>query len=249
MCFFSLHNECPPVNYATAEAMKVTDGLVAGEEATSSMLRAMGDCLQAMAYMVDTGGGAVATFGEMVSGAGPADPAALETRAKELRASYDRCFDVLAETVERITFSVQKYRELGEYARGALEEGRGVNFEQALVRLGNGGFDAMVQRRIEFLRRLKVRVQLLRRLQPAGAELLATNQFADFFLWFMQPIRDVNVAVHELYGEALRGALESHTAVLQTCRLVGEELPLDAPERLLQGAALDGQPVETCAEC
>ena len=52
MCFFSLHNECPPVNYATAEAMKVTDGLVAGERATAETLRAIADCVTAMACIV-----------------------------------------------------------------------------------------------------------------------------------------------------------------------------------------------------
>lgn len=244
MCFFSLHNEGPPINYPPSEAAKVSQGLVTGELATSAMLRAMGDCFQAMAYMVDTGGASVATWGEVIGGT--ADRATLAAQAAELRASYTSIFDSLQQTVDRITFSVQKYRELQEYARGALAEGRGEDFEQALVRLGVGGFDAMVQRRIELLRKLKTRVQLLRQLQPTGAELLAANDYAAFFQWFMQPMRDVSIAVHELYDEGIRGARASHQAMNQTCQMVGEELPGDIlvdPEQLLQAASVgNGRP-------
>src|SRR5205085_8075769 len=88
MCFFSLHNECPPVNYATAEAMKVTDGLVAGERATAETLRAIADCVTAMASIVDAGGGTVAGFGELIGSSGPPDIEALAAQAAEVRQSY-----------------------------------------------------------------------------------------------------------------------------------------------------------------
>src|SRR5215203_5297477 len=126
MCFFSLHNGGPPINYDASEAVKVSKGLVTGELATSSMLRAMADCFQAMAYMVDTGGTAVSVWGQVIGGS--ANPADLAATAADMRASYNSIFDALDQTVNRITFSVQKYRELQEYARGALAEGRGEEF-------------------------------------------------------------------------------------------------------------------------
>ena len=232
MCFFSLHNECPPVNYATAEAMKVTDGLVAGERATAETLRAIADCVTAMASIVDAGGGTVAGFGELIGSSGPPDIEALES------------------TEDRVNGAVQRYRELQEYAAGALAEGRGESFEQALVRQGTGGFDAMVERRIEHLRELKVRVQVLKGLQPTGAEILAKNDYAGFFVWFMQPIRDLSIAVQALYGEALSGALASHRAVYQTCRMVGEELPDISPAELVAaGVGFNGGSPAPCDDC
>jgi hypothetical protein len=249
MCFFSLHNECPPVNYSTAEAMKVTDGLVAGEQATAAMLRAMQDCIGAMACVVDAGGGTVAGFGHLLNARGAPDPAEMAAKAAEVRGSYHGIFTTLSETEGRITFAVQKYRELQEYARGALAEGRGESFEHSLLALGSGGFDAMVQRRIELLRELKVRVQVLRRLEPSGAEILEANDYASFFVWFMQPARDLGIAVHELYGEALRGALFSHQAVFQTCRMVGEELPdINLEQLIAAGVGPNGGPVP-CEQC
>lgn len=247
MCFFSLHNECPPVNYSTAEAMKVTDGLVAGERATAETLRAVADCTAAMASIVDAGGGTVAGFGELIGTSGPPDFETLALRAAEVGASYDACFTALEDTEDRITSAVQKYRELQEYAKRALEEGRGVRFEQVLVEQGTGGFDSLVERRIEYLRELKARVQVLKSLQPTGADILARNDYAAFFVWFMQPIRDLSIAVQDLYSEALRGALASHRAVYQTCRMVGEELPEIDPAQLV--AAGNGGSAAPCDGC
>lgn len=223
MCFFSLHNEGPPINYPPAQAMKATQGLVNGEAATAAMLRAMADCFQAMASMVETGGATVAAWGEMAAGA----DVMRNGKAAEVHTKYNAIFTALEQTVERITFSVVKYRELQDYGRSALAEGRGEDFERALVQLGAGGFDAMVLRRIELLRKLKNRVQLLQKMQASGAELLATNNFAEFFLWFMEPIRDVSLAVHSLYDEGIRGAQAAHRAMNQTTRMVGEELSAD----------------------
>ena len=250
MCFFSLHNECPPVNYATAEAMMVTDGLVAGERATAETLRAIADCVTAMACIVDAGGGTVAGFGELIGSSGPPDIEALAAQAAEVRSSYDSAFEALDDTEDRVNGAVQKYRELQEYAAGALAEGRGENFEQALVRQGTGGFAAMVERRIEHLRELKVRVQVLKGLQPTGEEILAKNDYAGFFVWFMQPIRDLSITVQALYGEALSGALASHRAVYQTCRMVGEELPDISPEELVAaGVGFNGGSPAPCDDC
>jgi hypothetical protein len=249
MCFFSLHNECPPVNYATADAMKVTDGLVAGERATADTLRAIADCVGAMACIVDAGGGTVAGFGELIGSSGPPDLEALAAQGAQVRSSFDECFETLEDTEDRITSAVQRYRELQEYAAGALAEGRGARFEQSLVEQGTGGFDSLVERRVEHLRELKVRVQVLKNLQSAGEEILAKNDYAGFFVWFMQPIRDLSVAVHELYSESLRGALASHRAVYQTCRMVGEELPEISPEELVAaGVGFNGGSAQ-CDDC
>jgi hypothetical protein len=228
MCFFSLHNEGPPINFPPAEAQKVAQGLVTGEVATATLLRSIADCFQAMASMVETGGATVQAWGAF---AASADPAAQARLSAEVNKHYAGIFQALDETVGRITLSIQKYRELQHYGRGALAEGRGTDFEQSLIRLGTGGFDAMVQRRIELLRKLKSRVQILRRLQTDGAELLASNNFAEFFLWFMQPIRDLSLAVHDLYDEGIRGAQASHRAMNQTCEMLGEELPADLLSR------------------
>jgi len=250
MCFFSLHNECPPVNYATAEAMKVTDGLVAGERATADTLRALADCIGAMACIVDAGGGTVAGFGELIASSGPPDLEELASRAAEVRESYTACFTTLDGTEERIGSAVRRYRELQAYAAGALADGRGVRFEESLLEQGTGGFDALVERRIEYLRELKVRVQVLRSLQVEGEELLAKNDYAGFFVWFMQPIRDLSIAVQDLYSEALRGALASHRAVYQTCRMVGEELPeIDAAELVAAGVGFNGGSSGPCDDC
>lgn len=250
MCFFSLHNECPPVNYATAEAMAVTDGLVAGERATANTLRALADCIGAMACIVDAGGGTVAGFGELIGSDGPPDIESLAVRAAEVRSSYDACFATLEPTEDRIATAVQQYRELQSYAAGALEAGRGRRFEQSLVEQGTGGFDSLVERRIEYLRELKVRVQVLKSLQSAGEDILAQNDYAGFFVWFMQPIRDLSIAVNALYSEGLRGALASHRAVYQTCRMVGEELPDISPAELVgAGVAFGGASIGPCDDC
>jgi hypothetical protein len=237
MCFFSLHNECPPVNYTSAQVPEVISGIVTGEVATSSMLRAMGDCLEAMACVVDTGGGTMAAWGKLVESSSEMDPAALVAQADEVRANLERSFDAVEATEERITLAIQKYRELQEYGQRALTDGRGDNYEAAFGRLGTGGFAPMVERRIEGLRRLKVRVQLYTNLRAHGLELLENNDYAGFFLWFMQPIRDLSVAVNELYSEALQGALASNRAMFQSCRLVGEELPVDMPAQYAQTPA------------
>jgi hypothetical protein len=246
MCFYSIHNEGPPINCDPALAVTVTQGLVTGEAATSSMLRAMADCFQAMASMVDTGGATVAIWGEAVAASTIGDPSSFAAKAAGIGAKYAGIFRALDQTVERITFSIQKYRELQEYAHSALAAGRGEDFEKAFTQLGVGGFDGMVMRRIELLRKLKVRVQILTKLQTEGAKLLDSQNFPEFFMWFMQPMRDLSIALHDLHEEGLRGALASHRAMNQTCRMVGEELPGDIlTNARMQTVRMEGGPARS----
>src|SRR5579872_6587533 len=103
MCFFSLHNEGPPINFPPLEAQKVTQGLVTGEAATATMLRAIGDCFQAMASMVDTGGATVGAWAAIASGA-VADPTAQSRMILEINKNYAGIFQALEQTVDRINF-------------------------------------------------------------------------------------------------------------------------------------------------
>jgi hypothetical protein len=76
-----------------------------------------------------------------------------------------------------------------------------------------------------------------------GLDSLANFNFPDFFLLFMQPIRDVSVAVNELYAETVRGALASHQTLFQACRLMGEDVSgivnAAAAQRNVASAAAD----------
>ena len=62
-------------------------------------------------------------------------------------------------------------------------------------------------------------------------------------------VRRLGVAVHELYGESLRGALASHRAVYQTCRMVGEELPDISPEELVAAGVGFNRGSAPCDDC
>jgi hypothetical protein len=94
---------------------------------------------------------------------------------------------------------------------------------------GEDGFGGLVRKRIEGLRRLAIRTDVLRQLRPYGLELLRTNNFPDFFLLLMQPIRDMSTEVNELYAEIVRGALLSQAAMLRTCQLADDGAPAVAP--------------------
>jgi hypothetical protein len=203
----------------------IFQGMVLGEEGTSALLNSLADCLTALAAMDDTVGIICS-----ITAAGP-PPGAAPTGggeevgqfAQHLRQSYMRCFDALAPTPDRINVALQKYRELNAYARSAGEAGRGKDFQAGLVESAGQDFEGLVNRRIELLRKLKVRVKLLQQLQEVGFGMIQTFNFADFFLTFMQPIRDVAIASNELYGEVLRGALASHQTLFRVCRMQGEE--------------------------
>jgi hypothetical protein len=221
MGVLSLHNEGPPVEFGS-DTKAICQGIVVGEEATSALLKALADCLNALAAMDDTVGNIVSVWA-----AGPppsgAPPQGADASALNVGRSYSRSFEALQPTVERINFALNKYRELTAYARSALEAGRGKEFQAALARNSGDDFESLVNRRIELLRKLKVRVMVLAQLKEHGIHLIESFNFPEFFLMFMQPIRDVAVTADQLYSEVVRGALASHATLFQVCRLQGEE--------------------------
>lgn len=235
MGVLDLHNECPPMNYGLDEAQEVARGLGIGEVATASTLRALSDCLLALASMDDTVNGIMTGWSAVMSGGGPQ----IAETVKGVQSSYARAFEALTQTVGRIDQAVRGYRELAEYAAGAAEAGRGVDYEQALVSFG-GSFDSLVSSRIERLRTLKIRVKLLRQMEELGGRLLASNDYPEFFLLFMQPFRDMSIAANELYGEVVRGALVSHKAMLNVCQLAGEDIAAEDIKDFLQPLAAGG---------
>jgi len=215
MGVLSLHNECPPLDYGP-DTSAICQGLVTGEEGTSAMLKSLSDCIDALAAMDETVRDIVGLWGAAGSEDG------FEANANP-QGSYARAFESLDRTVERIDVAVQKYRDLEDYAQDAWEAGRGVAFQAALTSASDGDdFETLIDRRVELLRKLKVRVQILQTLQDHGLQLLERYAFPEFFLMFMQPIRDMAIAVQELYDEVVRGALASHQALFRACTLQGE---------------------------
>ncbi|MEE3922629.1 hypothetical protein V2I01_42590 [Micromonospora sp. BRA006-A] len=77
----------------------------------------------------------------------------------------------------------------------------------------------MAQSRIAYLRKLRVRVQLLQRMEPIGEEILNGYDFNAFFLLFMQPMRDLGVAAQDLYNETVRGALVAYDTLVRACEM------------------------------
>ena len=227
MGVLSLHNECPPTGYLGADAPAIAGGLVVGEQATSASLRAIADCIQSLAYLDDTVASVVTAWGAATAGSG--NGVDLARLAADVLGQYEQSFAAIEQTSQRIALSVRKYRELETYAQRALADGRGANFEAAYRQRGEDGFAGLVRKRIEGLRRLAIRVDVLRQLRPYGAGLLQANNFPDFFLLLMQPIRDMSTSVNELYDEIVRGALLSHSAMLQTCQLADESTQPAAP--------------------
>ena len=233
MGVLDLHNECPPMNYGLHEAQEVARGLGIGEVATASTLRALADCMLSLASMDDTVNNIMNGWSAAMSGAGGP---ALAAKGIEIQECYARSFRALDATVDRIDGAVQGYRELDAYAQGAKEAGRGEDYEKALVAFG-GGFSSLVNSRIERLRSLKVRLKVLKQLDTLGGELLAANNYPEFFLMFMQPFRDMSLAANELYSEVVRGALVSHKAMLNVCQLPGEDISAESVREFLQPAA------------
>lgn len=240
MGVLSLHNECPPNNYAVEEAREISEGLVIGEHATATMLRALSDCLRALAAMDDTVGNIVSAWSAITTETGEIDYEAAAVKAQEVEASYQQSFDELEDTVGRLSVSIQKYREHQAYGRSAHHAGRGLDYQTRYEAMGEGGFVEMIGRRIELLRKLKVRVKVLRHLRPTGLQLLKDNDYSEFFLVFMQPIRDVSVAVQATYDEVVRGALVSHAVMFQSCQLAGEELSDEEMEAYLKPVLVNG---------
>src|SRR5262245_49463110 len=98
MGVLSLHNECPPTNYGADDAGEVCRGLVIGEEGTSSMLKALSDCLITLATMDDTVGYTVSAW-ESYMGGRLAEATEKSLQAKQ---SFDRAFEALNGTLQRI---------------------------------------------------------------------------------------------------------------------------------------------------
>jgi len=219
MGVLSLHNECPPLDYGAGDAQAVCHGLMVGEEGTSATLKAIADCINALAAMDDTVGAVVGAWrASMSNGSGHngGNPAAFDVRG-----SYLRSFETLAPTAERIDNAVKSYRELADYARSAVDAGRGAEFQASLQQTAGDDFEALINRRVELLRKLKVRVLVLHQLRDFGLNALETFQFPDFFMLLMQPLRDVSVATDALFSEVVRGALASHQSLFRVCRLAG----------------------------
>lgn len=222
MGVLSLHNECPPLDLGP-DTEAICTGMVLGEEGTSAMLNALADCLTALAAMDDTVGGIVGLWAAYARGDGSPNG-----DQASIGAAYEKSFTALAETIDRIDVALGRYGALRKYGREAAAARRGRQFEAALKDSAGAGFDELVARRIEGLRRLKVRVKVLRQLQEHGIKVLMARDFPEFFLMFMQPIRDVAVSVNDLYGEVVRGALASHQALFRACELLDEPAAVSA---------------------
>ncbi|HLZ60055.1 MAG TPA: hypothetical protein VKR06_24160 [Ktedonosporobacter sp.] len=219
MGVLSLHNECPPTNYAAAEAKEVCRGIIIGEEATSSLLRALSDSLLALAAMDDTVGGTVAAWKAFLDG----DNDAAE-KAQKARQSYEQSFAAVASTIDRIDLAIRKYRELAVYAQEAKAAGRGVDFQESLTEVAGADFTTLTNLRVEGLRTLKFRIKLLQQVQGVGRQLLNDRNYTEFFLTFMQPLRDLAIDADKLFSEVIRGALASHRTLFQVGQIVGEEI-------------------------
>jgi hypothetical protein len=215
-----LHNECPPTNYGSDEAKEITVGLVSDAIATAETLRSVRDCMDALASLDDTVRCVVQASAGAVSPDGSFDRSVVAAKMTEVKATYVGTFDALRETVIRIDTAVTEYDNLQAYAALALGKGRDECYEQRLQQLGEGGFAGMAQARIALLRKLRVRVQLLQRMEEYGQDVLDRYDFNTFFLIFMQPMRDLGIAAHELYSEVLRGALVAYDTLVRVCDMV-----------------------------
>lgn len=227
---FGLHNECPPTNYARDDAAEIASGLVSDAVATGATLRAVRDCMEALASLDDTVRYVVEASAGAVSPDGEFDRGAVAEKMGLVLETYDGCFRALSGTVKRIQQAVQEYDDLQGYAAIALSKGRDECYENRLRELGEGGFAGMAQARISYLRKLNVRVSLLLRMEEQGREILQRYDFQSFFLTFMQPMRDLGIAAQELYNEVVRGALVAYDTLVRVCDL-GEGSAATAPRR------------------
>ncbi|WP_341720573.1 hypothetical protein QQG74_13245 [Micromonospora sp. FIMYZ51] len=219
MGVLGLHNECPPTNYAAADTADIVKGLVSDAVATGETLRSVRDCMDALASLDDTVRYVVEASAGAVGPDGTFDRAAVSSQMANVLKTYSRTFRALDGTVERIDRAVTEYVELQGYAATALARGRDECYENRLVQLGEGGFAGMAQARIACLRKLRVRVQLLQRMEPLGEEILNGYDFNAFFMMFMQPMRDLGVAAQDLYNETVRGALVAYDTLVRVCEI------------------------------
>lgn len=231
MGVLSLHNECPPLGFGE-EAKACCDGLITGEVATSSLLKTVADCINFLASIDDTVGAVIGQWRAMLEGPPPSHAPGANGNGQAQQPSgfpglsvlehYTAAFDRLAQAVAGIDEALEGYRKLRKYAAQALEAGRGKEFQAKLEREAGGDFTSLVNKRIELLRKVKVRVLLLRNLQPLGEQQIQSFDFPGFFLVVMQPIRDLAIDVNTLLNETVSGALACHATLMQSCRLLGE---------------------------
>ncbi|MEH0951451.1 MULTISPECIES: hypothetical protein [Micromonospora] len=219
MGVLGLHNECPPTNYAAGDAGEIVTGLVSDAVATGATLRAVRDCLDSLACLDDTVRYVVEASAGAVSPDGSFDAANVAEQMAGVLKTYSQTFRALDGTVDQIDTAVREYGELQRYSALALAKGRDECFENRLRQAGEGGFAGMAQARIAYLRKLRVRVQLLQRMEPIGEEILNGYDFNAFFLLFMQPMRDLGVAAQDLYNETVRGALVAYDTLVRVCEM------------------------------
>ena len=232
MGVLGLHNECPPTNYASGEAAEITKGLASDAIATAATLRAVRDSVEALASLDETVRWVVEASGSAVSPTGEVDVNRVTSQMENVSSTYDACFRALDGTVDLINQAVGQYQYLQAYAALALSKGRDECFENTLRQLGEGGFTGMSQARIARLRKLRVRVQLIQKMEATGREMLSGYDFQSFFLLFMQPMRDLGIAAQDLYNEVVRGALVAYETLVRVCDLNdAETAAVEAPER------------------
>lgn len=228
MGVLGLHNECPPTNYAAEDAPEIIQGLVADAVATSATLRAVRDCMESLASLDDTVRYVVEASGLIGTDMTDFNPAVLAEKRTQIESTYNGCFRALDKTGALIDQAVGEYVSLQGYAATALAKGRDECYENTLRQLGEGGFAGMAQARISRLRKLRVRVQLLQRMEEYGRTIIANNDFGSFFMLFMQPMRDLGIAAQDLYDETVRGALVAYETLVRVCDV--EATPsMDAP--------------------
>lgn len=232
MGVLGLHNECPPVNYSAEDAPEIVRGLILDQVATRKTLRVVGKAVEALASMDDAVAQIVAAWGAVTEGSGSVDDLFPEIGGGSIDGAIKGAFASLHGSGQMIDEAVRNYRELERYAAVALTKGRGAGYEGALRVLGEGGFAVLVRKRVELLRKLKIRVILIESLEPACSQIVADNNFPMFFTIFMEPLRDLAVASNALYSETIRGALSSYAAMLRSCELVGD----DAVQEPIAGA-------------
>lgn len=223
MGVLGLHNECPPNNYATAEAAEISEGLVADAVATAATLRSVRDAMESLAALDDTVRCVVEASGTAVGPDGAVDVDAVTDKMKNVDVTYTAAFRALDETVGLIDSAVGQYQSLQAYAAAALAKGRDECYENTLRQLGEGGFAGMAQARIARLRKLRVRVQLIQNMEGYGRDILGRYEFGTFFMLFMQPMRDLALSAQDLYNEVVRGALVAYDTLVRVCDLSASE--------------------------
>lgn len=234
MGVLGLHNECPPNSYDNAQAAEISKGLIADAIATGATLRVVRDAMAALANLDDTVRHVVGASGTAVGPDGKVNVDAVTQELNDATSTYGECFRALDGTVGQIDLAVSQYEALQVESAVALASGRDECFERQLQRIGEGGFAGMAQERISRLRKIRVRVQLLQRMEAEGESMLARYDFGNFFVVFMQPMRDLALAAQDLYNETLRGALVAYDTLTKVCSGINEPSTATEPSFVME---------------